>query len=113
METVRDTVVRCVRRGVSSLWLLTRAYVTTVLAIIQEKINNPSPDDPFEPDIAAVRELRLALSDHTAHCQSLATEERSCEVPGDGEGMDEEVNHVFMFRGTPLIFALPGTQWRE
>lgn len=26
-----------------------------VLAIIQEKVNNPSPDDPFEPDIAAVR----------------------------------------------------------
>lgn len=25
-----------------------------VLAIIQEKVNNPSPDDPFEPDIAAV-----------------------------------------------------------
>ncbi|OCH90290.1 ubiquitin-conjugating enzyme, partial [Obba rivulosa] len=24
-----------------------------VLAIIQEKINNPSPDDPFEPEIAA------------------------------------------------------------
>jgi hypothetical protein len=26
-----------------------------VLAVIQEKVNNPSPDDPFEPDIAAVR----------------------------------------------------------
>jgi hypothetical protein len=26
----------------------------TVLAIIQEKVNNPSPDDPFEPEIAAV-----------------------------------------------------------
>jgi len=25
-----------------------------VLSIIQEKVNNPSPDDPFEPDIAAV-----------------------------------------------------------
>ncbi|KAA1471321.1 ubiquitin-conjugating enzyme [Dentipellis sp. KUC8613] len=25
----------------------------SVLAIIQEKVNNPSPDDPFEPDIAA------------------------------------------------------------
>lgn len=25
-----------------------------VLAIIQEKVNNPSPDDPFEPEIAAV-----------------------------------------------------------
>lgn len=26
----------------------------TVLAVIQEKVNNPSSDDPFEPDIAAV-----------------------------------------------------------
>ncbi|TRM61832.1 UBC-like protein [Schizophyllum amplum] len=25
----------------------------TVLSIIQEKVNNPSPDDPFEPEIAA------------------------------------------------------------
>lgn len=25
-----------------------------VLAVIQEKVNNPSPDDPFEPDIAMV-----------------------------------------------------------
>ena len=25
-----------------------------VLAIIQEKVNNPSADDPFEPEIAAV-----------------------------------------------------------
>lgn len=28
--------------------------LSTVLAIIQEKVNNPSPDDPFEPDIAAI-----------------------------------------------------------
>ncbi|KIM80800.1 hypothetical protein PILCRDRAFT_822077 [Piloderma croceum F 1598] len=28
--------------------------LSTVLAIVQEKVNNPSPDDPFEPDIAAV-----------------------------------------------------------
>ncbi|KAJ7632472.1 ubiquitin-conjugating enzyme/RWD-like protein [Roridomyces roridus] len=27
--------------------------LSSVLAIIQEKVNNPSPDDPFEPDIAA------------------------------------------------------------
>ena len=26
-----------------------------MLAIIQEKVNNPSPDDPFEPEIATVR----------------------------------------------------------
>ncbi|KAF9566338.1 UBC-like protein [Agrocybe pediades] len=28
--------------------------IATVLSVIQEKLNNPSPDDPFEPDIAAV-----------------------------------------------------------
>ncbi|KIK06539.1 hypothetical protein K443DRAFT_263662 [Laccaria amethystina LaAM-08-1] len=28
--------------------------LSSVLAIIQEKLNNPSPDDPFEPDIAAL-----------------------------------------------------------
>lgn len=28
--------------------------LSTVLAVIQEKVNNPSPDDPFEPDIAMV-----------------------------------------------------------
>ncbi|KAG2041774.1 ubiquitin-conjugating enzyme/RWD-like protein [Suillus americanus] len=28
--------------------------LSTVLAVIQEKVNNPSPDDPFEPEIAAL-----------------------------------------------------------
>jgi hypothetical protein len=27
---------------------------TTVLSVVQEKINNPSAEDPFEPEIAAV-----------------------------------------------------------
>jgi len=27
--------------------------VSSILATIQDKINNPSPDDPYEPDIAA------------------------------------------------------------
>ncbi|TFK55218.1 UBC-like protein [Heliocybe sulcata] len=27
--------------------------MSTVLSVVQEKLNNPSPDDPFEPDIAA------------------------------------------------------------
>jgi len=31
--------------------------ILSVLSIIQEKLNNPSADDPFEPDIAAVRYL--------------------------------------------------------
>lgn len=29
--------------------------ISVVLAVIQEKVNNPSPDDPYEPQIAAVR----------------------------------------------------------
>lgn len=28
--------------------------LSTVLVVIQEKVNNPSADDPFEPDIAAL-----------------------------------------------------------
>ncbi|TFL07355.1 UBC-like protein [Pterulicium gracile] len=28
--------------------------LSSVLSIVQEKLNNPSPDDPFEPDIAAL-----------------------------------------------------------
>jgi hypothetical protein len=28
--------------------------VAVVLSVIQEKVNNPSSDDPFEPEIAAV-----------------------------------------------------------
>jgi len=28
--------------------------LTTVLTVVQEKLNNPSPDDPFEPQIAAL-----------------------------------------------------------
>ncbi len=28
--------------------------VAVVLSVIQEKVNNPSADDPFEPEIAAV-----------------------------------------------------------
>ncbi|KAI0637389.1 ubiquitin-conjugating enzyme [Trametes polyzona] len=28
--------------------------LSSVLSTIQDKLNNPSPDDPFEPDIAAV-----------------------------------------------------------
>ncbi|KAG2365794.1 ubiquitin-conjugating enzyme [Suillus spraguei] len=28
--------------------------LSTVLVVIQEKVNHPSPDDPFEPEIAAL-----------------------------------------------------------
>lgn len=33
--------------------------ITSVLTTIQEKLNNPSPDDPFNPDIAAVSYFAL------------------------------------------------------
>ena len=34
----------------------------TVLAIVQEKLNNPSPDDPYDADIAAVSSCGLSSS---------------------------------------------------
>lgn len=45
-----------------------RHLISVVLNVIQEKVNNPSPDDPFEPDIAAVSafspvEFRLAIAE--------------------------------------------------
>ncbi|KAI0071816.1 ubiquitin-conjugating enzyme [Panus rudis PR-1116 ss-1] len=42
--------------------------LSSVLAVIQEKLNNPSPDDPFEPDIAA------QLRDDPARFQATAKE---------------------------------------
>jgi ubiquitin-conjugating enzyme E2 D/E len=39
-----------------------------VLAVIQEKVNNPSPDDPFEPEIAAVRIWVLTVIDVNPNC---------------------------------------------
>ncbi|KAF5330729.1 hypothetical protein D9619_005573 [Psilocybe cf. subviscida] len=40
--------------------------LSTVLVIIQEKLNNPSPDDPFEPDIAALLKNEPAKFQATA-----------------------------------------------
>ncbi|GJE98133.1 ubiquitin-conjugating enzyme [Phanerochaete sordida] len=40
--------------------------LSSVLAIIQEKVNNPSPDDPFEPDIAALMKTDYAKFQSTA-----------------------------------------------
>ncbi|TCD65628.1 hypothetical protein EIP91_002433 [Steccherinum ochraceum] len=46
--------------GMSLLFLISRmlnhfvrSLMTVVLEIISEKVNNPSPDDPYEPEIAA------------------------------------------------------------
>ena len=35
-------------------YLLADVRPLTVLVTIQDKVNNPSPDDPFEPDIAVL-----------------------------------------------------------
>lgn len=43
-----------------------RLPASQVLSIIQEKVNNPSPDDPFEPDIAAVIPYMSCLFDSGA-----------------------------------------------
>jgi hypothetical protein len=40
----------------------------TVLAVIQEKLNNPSPDDPFEPEIAAVYTFRSSMQNEGTDC---------------------------------------------
>jgi hypothetical protein len=36
---------------------MTLTVLFQVLSVIQEKVNNPSADDPFEPEIAAVRRV--------------------------------------------------------
>ena len=46
---------------VSDLSYDMRLPASQVLSIIQEKVNNPSPDDPFEPDIAAVNPYMRCL----------------------------------------------------
>jgi hypothetical protein len=59
VETFHHTFNRCVIQpsvGDGSRW-----HACVVLAVIQEKLNNPSPDDPFEPDIAAVRLVSYGL----------------------------------------------------
>ena len=47
-----------------------------MLAVIQEKVNNPSSDDPFEPDIAAVSILvmNVIVGTPDRHLQLLKTD---------------------------------------
>ncbi|KAI6039941.1 ubiquitin-conjugating enzyme [Pisolithus marmoratus] len=49
--------------------------LSTVLAVIQEKVNNPSADDPFEPDIAALMKTDKAkfLAMAKEHTKKYAT----------------------------------------
>jgi hypothetical protein len=44
--------------------------IAAVLSVIQEKVNNPSADDPFEPEIAAVsgQKLRWGGPDRESDC---------------------------------------------
>ena len=53
VETYSDPVFGYVHKSLVAVPALI-SILTSVLAIIQEKLNNPSPDDPFEPEIAAV-----------------------------------------------------------
>ena len=36
-------------------------FLFQVLSVIQEKVNNPSADDPFEPEIAAVSQEKSVI----------------------------------------------------
>ena len=66
----------------------------SVLATIVDKVNNPSPDDPFEPDIAAVStHARCSVCWLNGLIWSAADEERRSQVPRDREGVDEEVRY--------------------
>lgn len=50
-----STGITCFRNILYDWFWLIDPCSFVVLAVIQEKVNNPSPDDPFEPEIAAVR----------------------------------------------------------
>lgn len=43
------------------MYVTATTMIHVVLAIIQEKVNNPTPDDPFEPEIAAVKHDHLSI----------------------------------------------------
>lgn len=68
-----------------------------MLAIIQEKVNNPSPDDPFEPEIAAVI-LPSSLLLNTPLIGPAAAKERQSKVPRDRPGTYEEVSRFHPFK---------------
>jgi hypothetical protein len=58
---------------------------------IQDKLNNPSPEDPFEPDIAAVWDPCLNLDSRCSQ-PFTAAQERRDQVPCYGQGVDQEVS---------------------
>lgn len=89
VEALSDFTFRCATFGSP---LFHPNHRITVLFIIQEKLNNPSPDDPYEPEIAAVS-LEISIFPCFADCRSPASEERQEQVFGHGQGMDEEVSY--------------------
>ena len=74
-------------------WLIFDPNISrTVLATIQEKLGNPQPDDPFEPDIAAVGPFIIPRwQPGVLTFLTLATQERQTQVLNHRERMDEEV----------------------
>jgi hypothetical protein len=51
-----------------------------VLAIVQEKLNNPSPDDPFEPEIASVSPAALIYEIVITDGVDADLEKRPCQI---------------------------------
>jgi len=60
VEAIRYVINGCVVASTLSenYW----TDVCLVLSVIQEKLNNPSPEDPFDPDIAAVHPVSFSLA---------------------------------------------------
>ena len=64
-----------------------------VLSVIQEKVNNPSADDPFEPEIAGVsREKSMVGITYLINIYTTAIKERQSSVLDHCKRMDEEVS---------------------
>ena len=82
---------------VSIYFLLCRVLMagSKVLHTVYDKLANPSPDDPYEADIAAVR-LECgpcSVSHRYSHLPiHTAPEDRQGKVPVHRERMDEEVS---------------------
>jgi serine/arginine repetitive matrix protein 2 len=48
-----------------------------VLSIVHEKLNNPSPDDPFEPEIAAVCSPVISFGHADSHSRQLLKNDKA------------------------------------
>jgi hypothetical protein len=82
--------------------------VIVVLSTILEKLGNPSPDDPFNPDIAAVR-LIHGFKD-IKFTSSPGAQGEQDQVHGHGKGMDQKVGlneFLFLKIGLELFSDMP------